>query len=110
MEELNGLKILRVSKAMGTQFVTKLEDNITVYIHNKKNDTVIKLNIVKDKRTNDKYMVKYDNTKGKFIANGDAQMIYFDPVIIAKVGATAKSRENIYFTVDDNIDIYEEGE
>ena len=108
MESINDLKLLKASKSMGTQFVTKLEDSITIYIHNKDSNIVEKITITKDKRSTDKYMVKSDKfAKGKFIANGELQMIYFKPVIIAKVGATAKSRENIYFTVDDNIDLYE---
>jgi hypothetical protein len=108
MESINDLKLLRASKSMGTQFVTKLEDNITIYIHNKDSNIVEKITITKDKRSTDKYIVKSDKfEKRKFIADGELQMIYFNPVIIAKVGATAKSRENIYFTVDSNIDLYE---
>ena len=105
--ELSDFKVLKTSKAMGTQFVTKLEDSITVYIHNKDNDTVEKITITKDKRTENKYIVKSDKFKGKFVADGKAHMIYFNPVVIAKVGATTKSKENIYFTVDSNIVIYE---
>lgn len=110
METNNDLKILRTSKAMGTQFVTKLEDNIIVFIRDIKSDNIIgKITITKDKRSETKYIVKSDKfDKGKFITNGEAQMIYFDPVIIAKVGATTKSKENIYFTVDSNIELYEE--
>ena len=99
--------LLKASKAAGTQFVTKLEDDITIFIHDKKTNIVKKFSIVKDKRSENKYMIKSDEfAKGKFIANGEPQMIYFNPVIIAKIGATAKTKENIYFTVDDNLDLY----
>ena len=108
MQNLDELKLLKTSKSLGTQFVTKLEDNITIFIHNKKTNIVEKINIVKDKRSTDKYMVKSDKfDKYIFVTDGEPQMIYFGPVIIAKVGATAKSRENIYFTVDSYIDLYE---
>lgn len=108
METIDGLKLLKASKSVGTQFVTKLEDSITIFIHNKKTNMVEKITIVKDKRSSDKYMVKSDKfEKGKFVTNGEPQMIYFEPVVIAKVGATAKSKENIYFTVDPDIDLYE---
>jgi hypothetical protein len=33
-------------------------------------------------------------------------MILFDPIVLAKIGTGSKSKENIYFVVDDNIDIY----
>lgn len=106
LKDLKNLTILKSSKAIGTQFVIKLEDNITIFIHDKKTNLVNSITIVKDKRTADKYNIKSDSYKGKFIANGDPQMIFFNPVIIAKIGAATKSKENIYFAVDSNIDLY----
>ena len=107
LNDLAEKTLLKASKAAGTQFVTKLEDDITIFIHDKKTNIVKKFSIVKDKRSENKYMIKSDEfAKGKFVANGEPQMIYFNPVIIAKIGATAKTKENIYFTVDDNLDLY----
>ena len=107
LNDLGEKTLLKASKAAGTQFVTKLEDDITIFIHDKKTNMVKKFSIVKDKRSENKYMIKSDEfAKGKFVANGEPQMIYFNPVIIAKIGATAKTKENIYFTVDDNLDLY----
>jgi len=98
---------LKISKAFGTKFVTKLEDKLEIFVHDKNTNNIFKIEIVRDKRTEDKYFIKTNEfEKGKFIANGDPQMIFYDPIIIAKVGATVKSKENIYFTVDDNIDLY----
>ena len=110
MQSDSNLKILKASKAMGTQFVTKLKDNIIIFIHDINNNSIVgKITITKDKRSETKYIVKSDKfDDGKFIANGEAQMIYFDPVIIAKIGSSSKSKENIYFTVDSNIKLYEE--
>ena len=107
LNDLGEKTLLKASKAAGTQFVTKLEDDIAIFIHDKKTNIVKKFSIVKDKRSENKYMIKSDEfAKGKFVANGEPQMIYFNPVIIAKIGATAKTKENIYFTVDDNLDLY----
>lgn len=105
---LKDKKLLKISKAAGTKYTTKLEDDIVLYVLNKKNNSVYEINIVKDKRTTDKYNVKSEEyDKIKFITDGSAQVIFFDPIVIAKIGATAKSKENIYFAVDDYIEIYE---
>ena len=106
--ELEGKKILKTSKAVGTKFTTKLEDDITIYALDKRNNNVYEINIVKDKRTTDKYFVKSKVfAKTKFVADGSIQGIFFDPFIAAKIGATTKSKDNIYFIVDDYIDLYE---
>ena len=105
---LEGKKLLKLSKAAGTKYTTKLEDDITIYVLNKKNNSVYEINIVKDKRTADKYNVKSEEyDKIKFVADGSTQVIFFGPIVIAKIGVTAKSKENIYFAVDDDIEIYE---
>lgn len=105
---LEDKKILKISKAIGTKYTTKLEDDITIYALNKKSNFVYEINIVRDKRTSDKYFVKTKEFgKTKFVADGSVQGIFFDPIIFAKIGATAKSKDNIYFVVDDYIELYE---
>ena len=109
IDNLDGLKLLKSSKLIGTQYVTKLSDNITIFIREEKTNIVKKLSIVKDKRSENKYIVKSENfAKCKFIADGEPHMVYFEPIIIAKIGSGAKSKENIYFTVDSDIYLYEE--
>lgn len=111
VKDLEDLSLLKTSKLTGTKFTTKLENIIRLYIHDKNTDIVYKITITKDKRSEDKYIIKSDNYNNrKFIANGEAQMIFFNPVIIMKIGNSAKSKENLYFTVDSNIDLYKEGE
>lgn len=106
--ELEGKKLLKISKAVGTKFTTKLEDDIIIYAFDKRNNNVYEINIVKDKRTADKYFVKSEIFgKTKFVADGSVQAIFFGPMIMAKIGASSKSKDNIYFTVDENIELYE---
>ncbi len=101
-------KLLKISKAVGTKFTTKLEDDITIYAFDKNSGRQYEINIVKDKRTTNKYFVKSELFgKTKFVADGSVQAIFFGPMIMAKIGASAKSKDNIYFIVDDNIDLYE---
>ena len=108
VDVLEGKSLLKLSKAIGTKYTTKLEDDITLYALDKKSNSVYVFNIVKDKRTADKYFVKSEEyDKIKFVADGSVQMVFFGPIILAKIGATVKSKENIYFAVDDNIEIYE---
>ena len=108
IEILKDLSIMKQSKSMGTRFTTSLEDDKDIYLHDKNTNLVFKISIVKDKRSNDKYFIKTDQfDKKKFIANGEPQMIFFNPIVIVKIGATTKTKGNLYFTVDDNIDIYE---
>lgn len=105
---LEGKKLLKASKAFGVKFTTKLEDDITIYAFDKIGNNVYEINIVKDKRTSDKYFIKSEIFgKTKFIANGSVQAIFFCPMIMAKIGTSIKSKDNIYFIVDDNIDLYE---
>ena len=109
INDLKNLSLLKTSKLTGTRFTTKLEDEIKLCIHDKNTDIVYSITITKDKRTEDKYFIKSDNyDKRKFIANGEAQLIFFNPIIIMKIGGSAKSKENLYFAVDSNIDIYKE--
>ena len=106
--ELEGKKLLKTSKAVGTKFTTKLEDDITIYAFDKRNNNVYEINIVKDKRTADKYFVKSEVFgKSKFVIDGSVQAIFFGPMIMAKIGASSKSKDNIYFIVDENIELYE---
>ena len=110
LKVLENLKKLKVSKSPGTRFVTKLKDSNIIYIHNTTNNNINKINIKKDKGSEDKYIIESGGffSKVKFSADGNFHMILFDPVIIAKIGATSKSKENIYFALNDDIDLYEE--
>ena len=106
--ELEGKKLLKTSKSVGTKFTTKLEDDITIYAFDTISNNVYEINIVKDKRTSDKYFVKSEIFgKTKFVADGSVQAIFFGPMIMAKIGASSKSKDNIYFVVDENIELYQ---
>lgn len=108
MNELKEKKLLKTSKSLGMQYTTKLKDENIIYVLNKRSNIIYEINIVKDKRTSNKYFIKTEIfDKKKFVADGSIQGIFFDPLILAKIGATSKSKENIYFTVDDYIELYE---
>ena len=107
IDVLKGKSCLKKSRLTGTQFVIKLEGSFEVYVHNKSNNNIFKISFKKDNRSENKYIINSDKFgKGKFITNGELQMILFDPIVLAKIGTGSKSKENIYFVVDDNIDIY----
>jgi hypothetical protein len=104
LSDIKELNLLKTSKMSGTKFTIKLEDKLNIFIHDKNTDIVYKISILK---SNSNYIIKSDEYSDKvFFPNGDAQMIYFNPVIIAKVGTTSKNKDSIYFIVDDNIDLY----
>ena len=107
---LKDKKLLKSSKAIGTKFVTKIKYSFSIYIHNKSNNNVYEMFFIK---TNDKYTIT-SNIDGygenTFVPNTELQMIFFDPIVIVKNGSSAKTEENIYFVVDDNIDLYEDQE
>ena len=105
---LEGKKLLKQSKAMGTKYTTKLEDEFTIFILNKNNNSVYEINFVKDKRTSNKYFVKSDEYgKTKFVADGSVQAVFFGPLVLAKIGASTKSKDNIYFEINNSVELYQ---